>query len=489
MADTITTSLGLDASAALDALARMDAASAKLDATLTNLASTMSRIGTVSSGIESMGKSATESLNSATGGVQTFTLSWASLERIVAGRAISQGMFALKEAIIGTIGSAIQLNTEVSRLATLSGQEPGDLLKQIRYFSDNAAVSLEDAVKGMGAAFRANVGDITATNQLLRESENLSKATGASPAGAVTAVGDVIKGFNLSVNDARTVSDRLLTVVQHTHAGVEDLSGAFGRISPLAVHLGVSFSEAGAGVVALTNAGMSSSQAISLMERTMRGLLTPSKALQEEMDSMGYSSGSAMIAAHGLEGTLTLLASKSSGSAEDLMKIVKAGRSASAEMSLGTISAEAYTKALAQIEGTKVGAAAEAAAAQMDTAAGRIQASAQKIKNTFTVDLGENLVAHIDTLTGGFSQVASGFVRGIGDSALIYLYSDSKPRVVQLLSPNRALSPQDSLFGEAEQFKALTSEPIFAGTYEQCQQQLGDLHKVYPMALLSKQAD
>ena len=367
MADSIQTSLGLDASQAIASLVAADAAASKFETTLNSLAGAMSRVGSASSAIESFGSRTSSSLNEAGSSAQKFTITWQNMERIVASRLISQGIYAAKDAIESSIGSAIKLGMELQRISNMTGTDSQVLGQQVRYLADASAISLESAAAAMSAAYKANMGGMPETHQLLDEASNLAKATGSEPATAATAVGSILKGFGMGVGDARKVSDELLTVTQKSRASLDELGGAFGRVAPLASRLGVTFQETAASVITLVNGGMSVSQALGTVERTMKSLASPSAAVTADMQSMGANSATSLIAAKGWGGTLESLAGTTSGTAEELMKLVKGARGVSAEFTIGTARAADYKAALEAIQNTKMGAAADAAASTMDS--------------------------------------------------------------------------------------------------------------------------
>ena len=128
----------------------------------------------------------------------------------------------------------------------------------------------------------------------------------------------------MGVGDARKVSDEFLTVTQKSRASVDELGGAFGRVAPLASRMGVSFEEVAASVITLVNGGMSVSQALGQSSKArMKSLATPSTSLTATMQSMGANSATSLIAAKGWGGTLEALAGTTSGTSEELMKLVK----------------------------------------------------------------------------------------------------------------------------------------------------------------------
>ncbi|MGO9113388.1 MAG: phage tail tape measure protein [Thermoguttaceae bacterium] len=417
MADTITTSLSLDASDVLSAYDKIAEGADRVADRINNLSSAMGKMSSVSSAVQNFGSSATSSFNQASSAAQQFTMSWQNVERIVESRLISQGIYAAKEAIESSISSAVKLGMELQRISNMTGVDSQVLGQQVRFLADASAVSLESAAAAMSAAYKANLGGMAETHQLLDEAANLAKATGSEPAGATSAIGGILKGFGMGVGDARKVSDELLTVTQKSRASVDELGGAFGRVAPLASRMGVSFEEVAASVITLVNGGMSVSQALGTVERTMKSLATPSASLTATMQSMGANSATSLIAAKGWGGALEALASTTSGTSEELMKLVKGARGISAEFTIGTGRAEDYKKALEDIQNTKMGAAADAAAATMDSAAGRMEAAGIRIKNTL-IGMGDKALSVMNPGNIASSPVWGNMAEGLAGAAV-----------------------------------------------------------------------
>ena len=87
----------------------------------------------------------------------------------------------------------------------------------------------------------------------------------------------------------------------------------------------------------------------------MKSLASPSAAVTADMQSIGANSATSLIAAKGWGGTLESLAGTTSGTAEELMKLVKGARGVWAEFTIGTARAADYKAALEAIQNTKMG--------------------------------------------------------------------------------------------------------------------------------------
>ena len=397
MADMNST-LGLDVSGALASLAKADEAAAKFDATLNKLAGSMSKIGGIKSGLEQVGQSA-GGINSATSAVNSFSISWDSMSKLVVSRMISQGIFAVKSAIVETVQEAMQLEKSLQKVANISGLDTGSLQTQVRQMSEGMAISLESATKALETAWRSNVGGEAQTKTLLTASTNLAKATAEETSTAVTAVAGVVKGYGLSVADAAKVSSELLATTQRCRGSIEDIGGVMGKSAPLARALGVSYQELLASMDTLVASGMSVGQSGAVLERTLRGLAKPTATMSEAIHTLGYNSAESMLAARHFGGALQALANTTDLTAEGLMKL--SSRGTGGQFSLGTIQATEYAAALKRISEVSPGLAASNAAAILETDAEKVAAAMEKIKNALTIGLGKDIVSVFASLGAG----------------------------------------------------------------------------------------
>ena len=93
-------------------------------------------MGSVSSAVQNFGSSTASSFNQASSAAQGFTMSWQNVERIVESRLISQGIYAAKDAIESSIGSAVKLGMELQRISNMTGVDSQVLGQQVRFLAD-----------------------------------------------------------------------------------------------------------------------------------------------------------------------------------------------------------------------------------------------------------------------------------------------------------------------------------------------------------------
>jgi TP901 family phage tail tape measure protein len=416
MADTsITTSLGLDASDVLSAYDKIAQAADKVAERIGNLSNVMSRVGSMTSAVQSFGSQTANSMNQAGSAAQSFAMNWQNVGKIVESRLLSQAIYGIKSAIEDSVGSAVKLGVELARLSTMTGADSAALGQQVKYLADASAISLEQAAAAMTAAWRANVGGLKEAHALMDEAAALGKATGAEPSAAVSAIGGVIRSFGLDVGSAKKISDEMLTISQKTRVGIDELGSAFGRVAPLARHLGVSFEEVGAALIVAVNEGQTVGTAMSNLERSMKLIVAPSTQMTAAFKTLGVDSATTLLAAKGLQGAFEAIGDTTAGTAEGLMKIGKGARGASEIMTIGTQSAKDYKQALDEIQNTKAGAAADAAAKVMESSAGRIEAAGTKIKNTL-INMGAKMLDVAAPVANALPW--DKFMEGVGGAAI-----------------------------------------------------------------------
>jgi TP901 family phage tail tape measure protein len=405
MADEIVSTLGFSCDTALTALDKLDAALKKVDATMQAFSVTASAFD--GSKFDALSKIKT-GIDGTVDSVRQLDLSFGAVGKIVASRIISQGIYAVKDALQETVGMALDLQQQMEKIHLFSGGvSAGALEDQVKNLSAGLAMPIEQVSKGLGQAFRANLGTSSDALMLFRSSADLAKGSLSELGVSVDAVGGVLKGFGLQGTDSAEVASKLLRVSQDSKTELDGLAQVYGKLAPLAKTLGISFDEVSASFISLSNAGVSSSQAGAIVERTLRSLAKPSADLSAAIHNLGFANSEAMLSTLKWGGALQALALSTDGSGEALMRLSAGGRGANALFSLGTASAQAYSDALKKLQSTSSEYASQAAGAILSTDAGKVTQAIEKIKVAMTSEFGERLISVLASASKSADFLAS----------------------------------------------------------------------------------
>jgi TP901 family phage tail tape measure protein len=152
--------------------------------------------------------------------------------------------------------------------------------------------------------------DTESAFKLMAAASHAAGAGLASTADTSRLVIAAMRSYNMSVDDATSITDTLLQAVNMGITTLPELAASMGRVLPFASQMGVSLNEVSFSIAQLTQKGLSTEMAVTALMAVIRSLIKPSKELSKAMTSLGFSSASQMVASQGLLGSLKLLKNK-----------------------------------------------------------------------------------------------------------------------------------------------------------------------------------
>lgn len=215
-----------------------------------------------------------------------------------------------------------------------------------------------------------------------------------------------LKGFGLGVEEMGRVNDVLAKAANSANTNIEDLGLAMSYAAPTAAALGVSIEESAAVIGILANAGIKGSRA----GTSLNGMLA---LMVDVSDKLGAGLSSADIETKGLIGSLETLAANglTGANAMDLFG-QRAGPAVAALLGQGIDSIKTLKTSLENAGG----AAAEAAARQLDTMNGQIQLL-QGSAETLAITLGETLTPVIKEMAAASIEQINALLENKGAMA------------------------------------------------------------------------
>jgi len=148
-----------------------------------------------------------------------------------------------------------------------------------------------------------------------------ARTTGASAADAMSLVSSAMMSFGISNKEADKVFSELFSTIDVGRFTVEELANAYGRVAPLAGQLGIKTSELNSTFALLSQKGVRATEVATQMSGIMSKVLHPTKALKEEILSLGFASGPAMVKTLGWIETLRTLNDSASESGDRLSEL------------------------------------------------------------------------------------------------------------------------------------------------------------------------
>jgi len=203
---------------------------------------------------------------------------------------------------------ANEFNVAMANIGTL--QIPEERVLQLKQAILDLSTETGTSATVLSAAMYeiiSSFGDSEQSMNLLRIANEAARAGLTDTSTAVSAIQAVIKGYNLDVSEAGSVSDKMFQTVVDGKTSFEELAGSVGRVVPLANALGVSQEELFATFSTASGAVGSTAEVSTKLAATYAALMNPSKNLQAAFAEMGYESGAAAVAGLGFSGAISAI--------------------------------------------------------------------------------------------------------------------------------------------------------------------------------------
>lgn len=246
--------------------------------------------------------------------VKEFTLSWQTMGRIIVAQAFNQAFFAIQNGIRASVTEAEELYKSVAEIQTIVEQSARGLdnyfgaLETVLRISGELNFTPDDTALAFYESLSNQIGDSVSQIQgFVAVAGNLGKVTRSSLTDSADAISSVLNAYNLGASEAEEVSAILFAAVDKGRIKLEAIANHMGNVAVPAAELGVSFNKVAQSLAALTIAGITESEAMTLQRNVMFQLAKPTKEMLELFDQWGVSSGDAAIAAFGFNGVLDRL--------------------------------------------------------------------------------------------------------------------------------------------------------------------------------------
>ena len=228
-------------------------------------------------------------------------------------------------------------------------------------------------------------------------------AAGATDVGsAVDLLTTVMNSFAGEALSAEEAADILFTTIRIGRTTAEELSGALGRVGPIAAAAGIEFSEVAAALAVLTQAGLSTDEAVTGLRAVITEIVSPSAQASAALEEMGVNAES--LADAGLGETFRRLGAATRGSLPALTRVLANTRAPTAAAILAGSGLETLGNALVETANAS-GAASDAFEITAGTLSVAFARAQQTVIDGFR-ELGEQLTPFARRLTDAFAEFA-----------------------------------------------------------------------------------
>ncbi len=489
MAD-VTTSLGLETSAAIQALAKLELEIAKYNQSLRTSQQAMQAFNAKGTQFDAaLNKNATAA---ATARLQLAKLQQ-SQKNIISNQTLSNlgnatekvGVFGKALSRIGTIASGLIIFQLISRVAgafsnAVSGAREFEIqLAEIQTISEDLASrslgEVGDLVADLSVKFQEPINEVaealyqTLSSQIGSTAESVRFLTASLTFGnaALVQAGDstkllagIINAYGKEAAAATEISDKLFKTIELGQVRGSELANSLGRVIPTAAQLGISLNELLASVAGITIQGVDAADATTQLQNVMLKLIRPSDDLKDRFRELGFASAEVAIAAEGgLVPALEKITESTDGSATAFGKYFPRVRALRGVLSLLNDDSEKVANALKEIQTASEGASAAAFQLIRETDAGQLQLEFEKFNAFMVNEFGRDVVGILNSAIqaiGGLQAVIDVF-REHGIAA----FSPVIVLIRELAGIERAIDPiarlNQELAKSAEEFEQINA--------------------------------
>lgn len=205
---------------------------------------------------------------------------------------------------------------------------------QVLALSNQFGLAREQVAEGVFQTLKHDIGDTAQAAQFAAEAAQFAVVTKASFIDAVNLGTASLNSFNLSVDNSHLVFATLFEAIKSGRLSTQELSTTLGTLGVLASQVGVSLEETTAALSALTHSGVNAANSQTFLRNLFKELVSPTKAMQEVLDTYGFATGKAAIETLGLTGFLQLLQTSAGGNISKMGDLIVNLRSLQAALGL-----------------------------------------------------------------------------------------------------------------------------------------------------------
>lgn len=378
---------------------------------------------------KSVKASTASNLGSAQANVQKLTVTWATLARVVQTQLIVRALSQLRNAFSETATDAIAFQKQLALITTIddSGRSLGQLSDSVRSVSDQFNIPLLETASGLYQTISNQIGDAGESMQFLGEAAKFAKATNSSVADSVDLLSGALKSFNLDITDTDRVSSVFFKTIDLGRISADQLANSFAQVGPAAGQLGVEVEQLGATIAAISIRGANTPQTLTQFRNILTALVKPTVAMKQALRDFNFESAESAIKTLGLDGVLRLVSKSANGSKEALADMLPNVRGLNGVAALTGDNLETLANNIKEMQEAGEKFTDSKFFQAINTDAEKVTSQINKLKNAFTVDLGQALlktIADFAEFTGGvdnFTNIikSSGpAILGLGTSLL-----------------------------------------------------------------------
>jgi TP901 family phage tail tape measure protein len=360
-----------------------------------------------------VGQASQQAFHDPARGLRQLTVDFNTFVRIVSTQAIIRAFRQISDAMTDGIRNATEFQTKVAQIFTISnGFSQGNISAEVRKISDAFNIPLVDSANALYQTFSNQVGNTAESLHFFSEAAKFSKGSVSTMKDSVDLLSGAMNSFQLNADQTGNVAGKFFKAIELGRLTATDLANTFGRVGPKAAELGISLEQVLAGLATITQAGVRPSEAITQLQGVMQAFLKPTKAMQEALERLGFSSANQVFASHNLAEAIQLVRSTTDGTQEAFNKLFPNIRGVNGALLIGGRSAGIFAGALKDINEASSKLNDEKAQIVLGSDAQKAERELNKLTNFLTVDFGQAILKNVALFaqwTGGVdAMIAAG---------------------------------------------------------------------------------
>ena len=338
----------------------------------------------------------------------------------LAGLGAAQAILQLQQRLAAATQEAAAFSRSIGLIQTItadSGLSFSQWADGIRKVSDELGLPLAETSAAAYDLLSNQVTKAADTFDTLAAAGNLAKITNSSVQDSVNSLSSVINAYGYSSRDTEVLAAKLFTTVDLGRVKLSELESQIGRVAETGKSLGVSFEETNAAMIAITNTGVKTNTAMTLLVNLEQKLLKPTKDLQALYDELGVGTGDVFLKTNGLAGALEIIRQKTGGSTAAVAKYFNEIRGKQAYDIL-TDQMDAFKRGLAQ-QDTALERSRKALEQYNNSPGAKFQKESQQLQNELTVGFKTELLETVISISEHFGGLKETMLKLLETAGLI----------------------------------------------------------------------
>jgi len=330
------------------------------------------------------------------------TVTWQTMTRVMATQAIVRALSAIRAGLRAAVKDAVKFQRSVAEIGTI-GRELGtadDIGSMVNRVSDQFNVGLAGTAE---AAYQTVSNQIASTQadveSFLGSAAKFSKVTKTDMATSVNLLSGVLNAFGKEVGETDDVAAKFFKTIELGRTRAEELAQGYGTVAPIADKLGISMEELNASVATLTINGIKTDKAFTQIRGTMQGFLKPTTAMKAAMRELGFATGEQVLEAYNLQDAVRAVTGTTEGNAAAIAKLFPRIRGLTGVLTLVNDEAQHFNRTLKEQHQALQDAYDKAYKLVIETDAEKVTKDLNKLKNFFTVEFGQSVLAAFNDMS------------------------------------------------------------------------------------------